>query len=85
MISTEDIKARIQTALPAADIRVEGADGVHFDTVVIAEAFEGLSLVKRQQMVYQVLQDWITSGRLHAIALKTHTPREWREKGNHTV
>ncbi len=61
-------------------IDVQTADGVHFEAVVISEAFADLNRVKRQQKVYQNLRAYIESGALHAIALKTYTFQEWADQ-----
>ncbi|MFN7096039.1 MAG: BolA family protein [Gammaproteobacteria bacterium] len=77
MITTIHIKTAIETALSGSTAIIQGDDGVHFDAVVIAEQFTGISKVKQQQLVYQALHDAFRSGELHALALKTYTPTEW--------
>lgn len=47
----------------------------HFSVTVVSAAFQGLSRVARQRLVYGLLQDEL-SGQLHALALKTLTPEE---------
>lgn len=81
MMTVLEIHDVLMGALPGAEIVIKGDDGVHFEALIVASQFEGLSLVKRQQQVYAVLNDWIRSGRLHAIALKTYTPNEWASQG----
>jgi len=78
MITANDIQQFIQTHLPEAQVSVEGEDGHHFTAVVIADSFAGLSPVKRQQMVYATLGDRLQTGEIHALALKTLTPDEWK-------
>lgn len=82
MITTTQIKAVIETAIAGSNAMIEGDDGVHFEAIVVAEQFTGLSKVKQQQLVYQALHDAIRSGELHALALKTYTPTEWALKGS---
>ena len=48
----------------------------HFKLVAVAAAFEGLSKVKRHQLVYRLLQDEL-AGPVHALALHLYTPAEW--------
>ncbi len=50
---------------------VTSDDQVHFDAVVSSKLFAGKTRVQQQQMVYQVLNPYIASGELHALALKT--------------
>lgn len=47
----------------------------HFKVVVVAEAFEGLSRVARQRLVYDTLKEELTD-HVHALELKTMTPAE---------
>ena len=47
----------------------------HFTVEIVAAAFEGLSRVDRQRMVYDVLKEDL-AGPVHALALKTLAPSE---------
>ncbi len=55
----------------------------HFKVVVVSEVFEGLSRVKRQQLVYKVLSEEI-AGPIHALAQHTYSPAQWAEKNGDT-
>lgn len=46
---------------------------------MVSPDFEGLSPVKKQQMVYGTVTDRITSGELHALTIKAYTPDEWEK------
>lgn len=72
-MQVEEIQAAVQAAIPGAevDVRLEGS---HAHLTVTSSAFEGLSPVKKQQMVYGALQDAIASGAIHAVHIKTLTP-----------
>ncbi len=74
----EQVKKLIAAGLPDCEITVTG-DGSHFDATVVGEVFAGLSLVKKQQLVYATVNDKITSGELHAFTIKTYTPEEWEK------
>lgn len=50
----------------------------HFKLVVVAQAFSGLSRVKRHQWIYRTLAEEL-DGPVHALALHTFTPAEWEE------
>ena len=75
MLSPEEIKQRIEAAIPGARAEVEDYTGGsdHFRATVTAEAFEGLSRVEQHRLVYGVLEGEI-GGAIHALALKTVTP-----------
>lgn len=50
----------------------------HFKVVVVTGRFEGLSAVKRHQLVYGVLADEMKSKPgIHALAITSRTPAEW--------
>lgn len=53
----------------------------HFKLVIVSDSFEGLRSVQRHQRVYKLLSDELTGG-VHALALHTFTPDEWREQAN---
>jgi len=52
----------------------------HFRAVLVSELFEGLSRVKRQQLVYGLLADEM-GPEIHALSMRTLTPAEWRAEG----
>jgi len=56
----------------------EGSKGFngdsHCDLYIVADAFEGLNLVKRHQLVYMVLGDIMQ--KIHALQIKANTPAE---------
>jgi len=55
-------------------------DGNKFEALVISDAFEGESTIKRHKRVYATLSEHITSGAIHALTIKAHTPIEWQNK-----
>jgi acid stress-induced BolA-like protein IbaG/YrbA len=71
-----EIKAILQAALPDCTIDVSG-DGRHFDLLVVGDVFSGARTIKRQQMIYGILNDHISSGTIHAVNMKTYTLEEW--------
>jgi acid stress-induced BolA-like protein IbaG/YrbA len=72
----QQIKAVVLEALPGTEIDISG-DGRHFDMVIVGSQFEGARTVKRQQMVYGILNEHITSGAIHALNIRAFTPEEW--------
>ncbi|MDP4650363.1 MAG: BolA/IbaG family iron-sulfur metabolism protein [Haliea sp.] len=51
----------------------------HFRVVVASEAFAGKRQVARHQRVYSVLAEQL-QGPVHALALHTYSPQEWKER-----
>jgi len=75
MPSAEDIRKRIETAIPGATAEVDDytGGGDHFRATVTAAAFEGRSRVEQHRLVYEIFGAEI-GGPIHALALKTQTP-----------
>lgn len=75
-MTTDEIKVLIEAGFESAQVIVNGDNGM-FDTTVISGVFDGLSPVKKQQMVYATVNTQITSGAIHALTIKAYTPKEW--------
>ncbi len=73
MPNADEVKTRIEAAIPGAQATVESADDVHFSATVRAAAFDGLSRVKQHRLVMDVFADEL-GGSIHALALKTEVP-----------
>ncbi|CAN5571646.1 BolA family transcriptional regulator [soil metagenome] len=73
MPSADDVKTRIEAAIPGAQAAVQSADEVHFSATVRATAFDGLSRVQQHRLVMDVFSDEL-GGSIHALALKTEVP-----------
>jgi BolA protein len=48
----------------------------HFKVVVVSARFDGITAVKRHQLVYGTLADELKGG-VHALAITSRTPTEW--------
>ena len=75
-MTTDEIKAMIEAGFESAQVMVNGDNGM-FDTTVITDEFDGLTVVKKQQKVYATVNTLITSGAIHALSIKAYTPKEW--------
>jgi stress-induced morphogen len=75
MPSAEELKQRIETALPGSRAAVEDltGGGDHFRAEVVSDQFEGLSRIEQHQLVYGVFGDEV-GGAIHALSIKTSTP-----------
>jgi len=64
-----DLRAKIETAIEGARATVRAAGPGHFELRVVAKAFEGLSRVKQQQLVYGAIADLLAgpNAPVHAI------------------
>ena len=72
MPSPDDLKTRIEQAIPGARAEVEDwtGGGDHFKATVVAPEFAGLSRIEQHRRVYAVFGDEI-GGAIHALSLVT--------------
>jgi stress-induced morphogen len=72
MPSAEELKQRIEAAIPGARAEVEDytGGGDHFRATVSAEAFAGRSRIEQHRLVYEVFGSEIGAA-IHALSLKT--------------
>jgi len=78
-MQVEQVTELLEAALPNSEIQVSN-DGNHFFVTAISDVFEGLNRVKRQQLIYGVLNEHVLSGSIHALHIKTFSPAEWQAK-----
>ncbi len=64
-----ELKGRIEAGIPGSRAEVTG-DGHHFNAVVSAPAFEGLSRIAQHRLVYDVFGAEL-GGRIHALSIQT--------------
>ena len=66
---TDNIKQRIETAIPNAQVGVMAGGDRHYALKVISESFDGLSQVKQHQLVYASIKDLMSGNDapIHAI------------------
>ena len=75
MLTKEEVIKLITNKIPNSEVSVESFNGNdHLQVTVISSDFNGLSLVKQHQLVYESLKNELASEVIHALALKTQTP-----------
>ena len=74
MTSPEEIRRRIESALPGAEVQVADTTGAgdHFEVRVSTAAFAGKTLVEQHQLVYRALGKLMPQ--IHALSLRTEAP-----------
>jgi acid stress-induced BolA-like protein IbaG/YrbA len=65
----QELKERIEAGIPGARAEVTG-DGRHFNALVSAPAFEGLSRIAQHRLVYEVFGAEV-GDRIHALSIQT--------------
>ena len=74
-ISIDEVKQRIEQALPGARVVVGTFAGDdHFQAVVEAQQFHGKTLIEQHKLVYEALNG-LLGGAMHALQLKTSALR----------
>ena len=76
-MNSQAISQLLAADLPDCDIKVEGGDGKYLVTIV-GDVFDGLNAVKRQQKIYQILNQHIASGAIHAVTMRLFTTDEFK-------
>lgn len=71
----KQIEELLQAQFPNGSIDVAGGEG-KFQVAVVSDAFDGLNQVKRQQSVYKILNEHISSGAIHAVSMRLKTTTE---------
>ena len=78
-MNPENIKSVLVAAFPeAVEVNVTG-EGGKFQVMIVSEEFASLRPVAKQQRVYAPLNEYIASGAIHAVTMRTLTPEEWRK------
>lgn len=92
MTVAEKIEEKLRAGLPVEHLDVVNESHMHnvpensethFRVVLVSDAFQGQMPVRRHQQVYGLLDEEM-AGPVHALALHTLTPSEWRQKNGAT-
>ena len=67
----DELKDRLEAGIPGAVAEVTG-DGPHFNAVVSAAAFSGLTRIAQHRLVYDVFGAEV-GDRIHALSIHTKT------------
>ena len=72
MPTVEELRERIQAAIPGSQVEVSDltGGGDHFRARVVAAEFAGMSRIEQHRRVYAVFGDEI-GGPIHALSLET--------------
>ena len=78
-MENQQIEALLKEELNLAEVHVS-SDGSHFQIIAVSDQFEGMSRVKKQQLIYKPLSDKIADGSMHALSIKTFSEAEWQRE-----
>jgi stress-induced morphogen len=74
MPNADDLRSRIEAAIPGARAEVEDwtGGGDHFRATVTSPAFAGLSRIEQHRLIYRIFGEEI-GGPIHALSLTTRS------------
>jgi stress-induced morphogen len=74
MPSSDELKRRIEDALPGSSAAVDDltGGGDHFRATIVAPEFAGMSRIEQHRRVYAIFGDEI-GGPIHALSLSTRS------------
>ena len=76
------IKERIEHKIPGASAEIKDlGGGDHIHALVIADAFEGKSLIQQHKLILDLFAKEIQSNDVHALSMKTLTPQQAKDQG----
>lgn len=75
-MDSSQVKELLDEALQLEEIHVKG-EGSHYEVVAVDAKFDGMSRVKKQQLIYAPLMEYIKRNDIHAVSIKAYTPEEW--------
>ena len=75
MPTSDELKQRIEAALPGALVSVEDTTGGgdHFRAEIVSDRFDGLTRIQQHKLVYDVFGAEV-GGPIHALSIKTSIP-----------
>ncbi len=74
-METSEVEKIIEAGIAGSEATVT-ADGSKYTATVVADVFEGMTMVAEQKMIYALLNEHIQSGVIHALTIKALTPEE---------
>lgn len=75
-MDSAQVQQILEQALNLQVIHVKG-EGSHYEVIAVDAAFDGMSRVKKQQLIYAPLMAYIQRNDIHAVSIKAFTPDEW--------
>jgi len=79
-MTPDEVRLQLASAFPDAEIEIVDLTGTHdhYQATLVSAAFEGKTPIQQHQLVYRALGAAM-DGPIHALTLKTYTPRTWTQ------
>jgi BolA family transcriptional regulator, general stress-responsive regulator len=78
--NAELVEIQDDTAKHAGHKTARAGSG-HYTALIVSPLFQGLTLLARHRLIYGILKEKM-GAEIHAFAMKTLTPEEWKRKPN---
>ncbi|MDC0611307.1 BolA family iron metabolism protein IbaG [Vibrio sp.] len=75
-MDSAQVQQILNEALNLEEIHVKG-EGSHYEVIAVDACFDGMSRVKKQQLIYSPLMEYIQRNDIHAVSIKAYTPQDW--------
>lgn len=89
MITQNIIHKKLSDGLPNIHLDIKNESHMHnvppdseshFRVIVVSDQFADMKLLARHRTINSLLKEEL-SGSIHALALHTYTPEEWKQRG----
>lgn len=80
-MTPQHVAELIRTGLAGSRATVVSDDNVHFEAIVVTDAFSGKRPLQRHQMIYATLGAAM-GNEIHALALQAYTSAEYEALGH---
>ena len=77
-LSPDYLQVIDQSELHAGHKEAKKSGGGHYHVTIVANAFDGQTLLKRHQMIYKILNKQFPD--IHALSIQAYTPAEWQSR-----
>lgn len=78
-MTPQQLQTRIESLAPGTRAEVIDLTGTqdHYQAIIVSPAFEGKMMIEQHRLVMQILQAEIDSGEVHALTMKTFSPKQY--------
>lgn len=76
-MTAQELKLKIETLAPGTMAEIVDLTGTqdHWQATIVSPAFAGKSRIEQHRMVFDLLKAEVNSNEVHALTLKTFTPK----------
>ena len=78
-MNPQELKQKIENLAPETKVEVIDLTGTqdHYEANIVSPVFDGKTAMEQHRLVYDLLDQELKSGEVHALSLKTYSPSEF--------